>query len=51
MTARYSSRLERGIQPPRGDAAGGQGVDLVLHQGDQRGDDQRQPGNSRAGNW
>ena len=35
-------QVERRIEPPGRDAAGRQGVDLVLHQGDQRRDDQRQ---------
>ena len=35
-------QVEGRIEPPRRDAAGRQGVDLVLHQGDQRRDDQRQ---------
>ena len=35
-------QVEGRIEPPRGDAAGRQGIDLVLHQGDQRRDDQRQ---------
>ena len=35
-------QVEGRIQPPRRDAAGRQSVDLVLHQGDQRRDDQRQ---------
>ena len=50
ITVRYSSRLKRRIEPPGGDAAGGQGVDLVLHQGDQRRDDQRQPGQHQGRN-
>jgi hypothetical protein len=36
------------IEPAGGDAARGQGIDLVLHQGDQRRDDERHAGQEQG---
>ena len=41
---------QRGIEPPRGDAPSHQRVDLILHQGDQRRNDQRQARQQQGGN-
>ncbi len=42
-------RVQGGVQSPRRDTSRGQGVDLVLHQGDERRDDQGNPGQQQGG--
>ena len=40
---------ERGIEAGGGNALRGEGFDLVAHQGDERGNDERQPGQKQRG--
>jgi hypothetical protein len=42
-------RRQRRVQPRRRDPPPSQGIDLILHQGDERGHDQRDPGLSQGG--
>jgi hypothetical protein len=46
---RRFARGKRGIQKGGGDAAGLQSIDLVLHQGNERRDDDRKPGPDHGG--
>ena len=49
IDARRLGRRERGIEPRRRDAPRLERLDLILHQGDQRRDDDRQPVHQEAG--